>query len=96
MAYIYPAKASAQALQAIVDAANGYPKAGVDVPGGRHVPGPFVTLTYAAVIQHPTLSLWSYLADGVTAPLVLGQPGLPLATSLDATWNGGAAILPGG
>lgn len=98
-AYIFASLAAAQACAPVVDAAQGYPRAGVEVGGGAHVKdvsgGPFVTATYAQPIKHPTLAQWAYLADAVTTPALAPQAatlGLPAPVPLDATWTPTAVI----
>lgn len=93
-AYVFASLPAAQACVPVVDAAQGYPKAGVEVGGGLHVKdaggGPFVTQTYWVPLKHPTLAQWAYLADGVTTPLLAPNAvalGLPVPISLDATWT---------
>ena len=67
-AYIFSSLATAQAVQAAVDAALVYPSPGINVGGGTHVPGPFVTQTYRAAIKHPTLNSWAYVVDSTSTP----------------------------
>lgn len=66
--YLFAAQATAQQCATTVDGSLGYPKAGIDVPGGSHVvPAQSITTTYFAAQPHPTLaSTWIYLADAVT------------------------------
>jgi hypothetical protein len=95
-AYVFSSLAAAQACQTAVDAAQGFPRAGVNVGGGAHVEPPFVTQTYQTVIQHPTQALWAYPSDTVTTPVLSVGPTavtLPAPTSLDATWTPGAAAI---
>jgi hypothetical protein len=90
--YVLAIEATAASLQASVDAEQGYPKAGVNVGGGIHMSGPFVTQTHAFPLQHPTLAEWAYPADGVTVPIVGATIGLPAPSALDATWIGATAV----
>jgi len=91
-AYVFSTLSAAQACQAPVDAALGYPSTGVNVGNGPWVNPPVVTETYAVPVQHPTLQLWAYPADSVTVP-ILSDPAtaaalnLPAPTTLDATWT---------
>jgi hypothetical protein len=67
--YAFALQASAQALVAPVDTALGYPKAGVDVGSGIHVPpAQSRTQTYA----QPSLvsAQWWYPADTNTLPVL--------------------------
>ena len=91
MAYVLPTLAAATtSLQPAVDAAMGYPRAGLDIGGGIHVPAAqSVTQTYFSPIKHPTLSEWAYVYDsevaGIVGPNAVGW-GLPAPVTLDATW----------
>ena len=49
-------------LQKRVDAALGYPKAGVNIGGGVHAP-PNVTLHHAEIEAHPNGTQWAYAVD---------------------------------
>jgi hypothetical protein len=67
--YAFALQASAQACAAPVDTALGYPKAGVDVGQGIHVPpAQSRTITYAA----PALlsGQWWFPADTITTPIL--------------------------
>lgn len=100
-AYIFSTQAGAQACQTQVDAALGYPKAGVEVGGGIHVKdpntgGPFVTQTYNNVLKHPTLAEWAYPTDATATAILAPNAvalGLPAPTALDSTWTGATALL---
>jgi hypothetical protein len=88
-AYIFSALASAAACAPVVDAQQGYPRPGFNVGGGLHVPGPFVTVTYAVPLAHPTLPEWAYVADVVTQPALSPDAlllSLPVPVLLDASW----------
>jgi hypothetical protein len=86
-AYVTATQANALSWQATVDASQGYPKAGVDVGAGIHVPpAQSITLTYFVPFEHPTLAEWAYLADAVSSPALVGASALPIPTLLDATW----------
>jgi hypothetical protein len=76
-AYVFSAKAAAQACANAVDLALGYPNAATK------------TITYDLVISHPTLALWSYISDSVTLPILTAkaaQLGLPASVQLDTAW----------
>jgi hypothetical protein len=66
----FPDLASAQVVQAQVDAALGYPKAGVDVGGGVHVPpSQSITTTYMQPVPLATVG-YGYPVDAVIAPVL--------------------------
>jgi hypothetical protein len=90
--YVTPIQATALAWAASVDTAQGYPKAGVDIGGGVHVPpAQSLTVRYAGIYQHPTLPLWAYLSDAITSPAITSLlPPIPVA--LDATWAGATVL----
>lgn len=94
--YIFSTQSKAIALVAPVDTGLGYPKAGRDIGGGRHVPpAQSVTTTYARPLQHPTLSEWAYPADANVVPIVGPNAvtlGLPVAVALDGTWLGATEV----
>lgn len=99
---IYSSLAGAQSLAASVDVQLGYPRAGVDVGGGRHVPpAQSVTLRYADVVAKPDGTAWAYPVDTTNQTAVTSQPSLTASatgiTNLDATWQptGGAAQATG-
>ena len=89
--YVFTDQTKANALPPIVDARQGYPKAGVNVGGGIHVTPTFVTQTYAQVLANPTTGTsWAYPADAVVVPVVGPSAitlGLPAPAALDATWT---------
>jgi hypothetical protein len=93
--YIFTSLASAQACQAAVDAALGYPRVGVNVGAGVHVP-PFTTQTYAAPVQNfADAAQWAYVADGITSPVLAPNAvtlGLPAPTAIAATWYAPVAV----
>lgn len=88
--YVFTATVAAFRVAAAVDEAGGYPKAGIDIGGGVHVPpDASVTTGYAAVLQHPSGTKWAYQADSVVVPIVgpnAIQYDLGVAAPLDATW----------
>ena len=82
--------AAATALRAAYDAAFGYPKAGVDVGGGRHaLSTDSVTVTCAAILMHPTLPQVAIQesAEMIGKRSTVGV-GAGAEQALDATWFG--------
>lgn len=87
-------QAAAQALSDAVDAALGYPRAGVDIGGGVHAPASqSVTARYSYIIQHPTQPLWGYMVDGVPAP-TLAVLAAPAAQAATAAWTAPVQATP--
>jgi hypothetical protein len=87
-AFVFPSQGAALAVAAIVDAQQGYPKPGVDVGGGIHVPpAQSITTTYAVPTSPDGGATWSYPADAVTTA-ALATP--QAATALAAQ----AVVLP--
>lgn len=93
-------RAQVLATAALVDKSLGYPKPGIDIGGGAHVPpAQSITTTYETPIQHPvTLTLWAYPVDATvnaaaTAPSLSTAEQSQLSTTvasaapLDATWT---------
>lgn len=83
-------QADAIALQAAVDAQLGYPKNGVDVGGGLHVPAAQSrTTTAAAPMQKAASVIWG-LPIGSDMVAVIGAavplPGGAAVVALDNTW----------
>jgi hypothetical protein len=70
----FPTLAQAQAVQAQVDAALGYPKAGVDIGSGAHAPpSQSITTTYMQPVPLATIG-YGYPVDAtVTAVLMAPQ-----------------------
>ena len=63
-AVVSSSQAALLALAAKLDAALGYPKAGLDFGDGIHAPpGQTVTLTYTFVFKHPTLASYALFHD---------------------------------
>lgn len=89
-------------LQNIIAKALGYPKQGVNVPGGEHAPADeSITELYVAVIQHPSGSPWACPVDATVeaiprtpSEMALLTPAeqvelvaaLPTAQVLDDSW----------
>lgn len=93
-AYIFALQTDAQSFQAKCDQVLGYPKPGVDIGGGTHVPpAESVTTHEADVRKHPTLSQWAHQStpnvDGALATVKAGLPGLTVTApvTLDSTWD---------
>lgn len=89
--YVFGSRAAADSARTTIDTAEGYPKAGVDVGGGRHVSPTFVTQTHCQPVKHPTLNEWAVLQDSRVTAAIDGRPGIPAATDLDAGWGLSAA-----
>jgi len=93
-AFIFVAATDAQSTQSDCDTRLGYPKPGVDIGGGVHVPpAQSSTVHEAPVLKHRTLTQWAFLSTpNVQAILPTVKADLPAvtigtATALDATWN---------
>lgn len=90
--YVFSLQATALTFRSNVDSLCGYPKPGVDIGGGIHVPpAQSVTVHAHMVLPHPTLAEWAHLisaevsavaAQAATASATV----LPAVTTLDATW----------
>lgn len=101
MALVFTVQADANGYSAAVDAKLGYPKPGVDIGGGIHVPpAQSVTVRYGNVFPHPTLPQWMY-PDNPTQPSVepnvTKQVPVPVTASeqtIDATWFPTAVAVP--
>lgn len=86
-AAVFVTRADADAYSAAVDARLGYPKPGIDVGGGKHVPPPqSATARYGDVQKHPTLAQWAYPSDPVVTAAAVALPGGAVVQPLDATW----------
>jgi len=87
---VFTVLADANVFASSADSRLGYPKNGVDVGGGVHVStAQGRTFQHAAVVKHPTLSLWRYPWDAVVQGEVgkgLTVPVTATPTVLDATW----------
>lgn len=84
----------ALALQAALDTQLGYPRAGVNVGGGVHVPPAQAVTTHAAVpFKHPVSTLWAVQESPEISSVVGGPVAIPIGatahTSLDGTWGVG-------
>jgi hypothetical protein len=83
--------AQAQAWQAAVDSAMGYPIAGTPVGGGPHVAGAGIAHE-SRILQGSVTGQWAYPiypADTVSVAILENDSTelqLPVATQLDATW----------
>lgn len=65
---VFTSQDEAEAWAAKVAAAEGYPKPGVDIGGGRHVPPELsVTVAHVAVEKHPTKDEWMCPVDAIAA-----------------------------
>jgi len=89
--YVFPTQAGAAACASEVDSTVGYPKPGINVGGGTHVPpAQSVTQTYFVPIQNAANALqWAYIADSVTMPIVAPNAvslNLPAPTAIAVTW----------
>lgn len=81
------AQSDADTYSAAVDAKLGYPKPGVNIGGGIHVPpAQSVTTRYADVQKHPTLAQWSYPDDAAVIGAAIALPVGATVQALDATW----------
>lgn len=94
-ALVFATQAEADAYAAKVDAAYGYPKPGVNVGGGIHVPAEQSrTLRHDNVLEKPvTKDAWAYPVDAA----VLAKEPAPAgktATTLDASWDGAKVAEP--
>lgn len=77
----------ADTFSATIDTRLGYPKFGVDIGGGIHLPrNASRTLRHAGVFKHPTLSLWAYTDDEVGPRESIPLPPGASAQLLDSTW----------
>lgn len=71
---ILTVKSEADALQADIDLSAGYPKNGVDIGGGIHVPkGQSQTLHQYDVVKHPISNQWSVKVDNFAAKIPQGK-----------------------
>lgn len=90
-AIVFPDRASFDAYSAKVDAALGYPKAGVDVGGGVHaLPSQSVTQRWADPIEHPTQKgTFAYCVDGLDTTKLAKSESDQAATAqvLTADWT---------
>lgn len=67
-------KSEADAVQAAIDTAAGYPRNGVDVGKGIHVPAAQSrTLHQFDVVKHPVNNEWSVKVDGFPAKVPVGK-----------------------
>lgn len=88
-AVVFSDKTSADAIQAKIDAAYGYPRDGVDIGGGIHVhPSLSRTLHAQAVIAHPDGKQFAAVTDDVDSSKLAAQDktAVDAAVTLDATW----------
>lgn len=87
LAIVFNDKTVALKYGADVDAALGYPKAGLDIGGGIHVaPALSMTVRHNQVLEKPvTKDAWAYPSDAIST--VAKTPPKPPET-LDASWDG--------
>lgn len=82
------AQSDADTYSAAIDAKLGYPKPGVDIGGGIHVPpAQSVTVRYGLVQKHPTLAQWAYPDDAAVIGAAIALPVGATVQLLDATWT---------
>ncbi len=99
-AYVFSALAQAQAAVAAMDAPSAtgpYPKAGLDIGVGIHVPAAqSQTFTYGAIWKHPTLSQWAYVQDAASGALLPTKIPVPSVQAVDfnGAWAGATQVWP--
>lgn len=95
--WVFTSQAQVLALRSAVDAAMGFPKAGVDVGGGIHAPpAETQTVHYMGTVANGpagSATAWAYPVDANNSAAVAQcgtqtAPGVSDPT-LDATWSGG-------
>lgn len=87
------AQSDADGYGATVDARMGYPRPGLDCPGGVHQVGGGVTTHYGTTQKHPTLAQWAYEPyDGTVQAQAVALPLGATVQTLDATWAPVAAV----
>lgn len=85
----------ANKYQSDVDAAQGYPKDGIDIGGGIHA-SKAESRTYhqANVMKHPVNAVWAYLDDTTIGDAKgVAKPVGATVQVLDATWFPAAVIV---
>lgn len=99
-ALVFATSADAKAVAAQIDTQMGYPRPGVDVGGGVHVPPTAsVTRRYADVMASGDKSQYAVLCDEKLAPVLAAVKGAvksvavpdPVEVAMDDTWTVGAA-----
>lgn len=81
------ARAHVDSISAAVDAAFGFPRAGVNVGPGPHAPAATaVTTRYAVARKHPTQNFWAYPRDAAVETLGIALPPGAAFQTLDTTW----------
>lgn len=80
----------AEGFSADIDTVLGYPRDGVNIGRGPHVPPSLGrTLRHSTVRKHPTLNQWAYEEDPVVIHMEtrVPVPGTATRQTLDATWE---------
>lgn len=91
--YVFASLSAAQAAQSRVDAALGYPKAGVFAAPGPFQPAtPFVTPTYSELLAHPTQQLWAYPSVPAIDQALVGATAVPVPGALTNDWGGATVV----
>jgi len=95
IAVVFTNQADADAFSAAVHAKTGpYPKEGIDVGGGIHMPkAQCAAVRYANVRKHPTNAEWAYVHDATVEAQAIALPPDATVKALDASWDSAPVVI---